>query len=252
MSLWKAFEQASRLRYTLPGMARRIRDAERITAAFLRRAVHPYVAFSTGKDSLVALDITLRLRPDTAVLFHDENWLLPGTRDNVAAVEAFYGTRILRVRERYADDEFFAAYGVWPRCDRPAPVDFEADHWSEIDAHYGFDGAIIALRAEESAQRRRALRQPLRWHKTDGQWRVSPVHDWSYQDIWAYIIGRRLPYHPAYPAFIEAGVPPVYARIGPLTAVRVYSFGTLTAVKRLWPSLWNEFVAQNPCVEHEA
>jgi 3'-phosphoadenosine 5'-phosphosulfate sulfotransferase (PAPS reductase)/FAD synthetase len=219
---WDTFARAMTLRYRMPGMKYRVRDANRILMAFLKRSVKPYVSFSAGKDSLVALDMALALRPDIAVVWHDEDWLPPGTVESVEAAEQFYGIRILRVRERHAADEWYARYGQWPHCSQPRVVDFEADTWPEIEDHYGFDGAIIALRGDESKARSLALRYPLRWHKTMGAWRVSPVHDWTYMDVWSYILGRRLPFHPAYRQMIEAGVEPAHARIGPLTATRVY------------------------------
>lgn len=248
---WLSFTQAMALRYRLPIMDAKIREARRILGAFLRRTENPYVAFSTGKDSLVALDLTLELKPETPAVWHDEHWVLPGTLKTLVAIEKHYGIHILRVRERYADDEFFKAYGVYPVCPDPRPVDFEADHWPEIISHYSFDGAIIALRSDESVGRRFALRQPLRWHQGSEEWRVSPVHNWSAFDVWAYIIGKGLPYHPSYERQIDAGVEIEHARVGPLTAVRVYQYGALTTIKKLYPDLWNEFSAVNPCVINE-
>lgn len=246
---WNTVEQAARLHYRLPIMRRRIRDAERILAAFLKRAQRPYLAYSAGKDSLAALDLTLRLHPTIDVVWHDEDWVLPGTVENIEAVERFYKIRIIRVRERFAADEFFATFGQWPVCLHPRPVDYEADAWTDITARYGWDGAIIALRSDESRNRRFALKHPLRFHQGRREWRVSPVHDWNVQDVWAYIMGNRLPYHAAYPQLIDAGVDPRHARIGPLTASRVYQFGALTGIRRLWPELWNAFVTENPCVQ---
>jgi 3'-phosphoadenosine 5'-phosphosulfate sulfotransferase (PAPS reductase)/FAD synthetase len=197
------------------------------------------------------MDIALRIRPDIQIVWHDEDWVLPGTAENIEGVETFYGINIIRVRERFSADEFFKEFGRWPICLSPRSVDFEADHWFEIVRHYGWDGAVIALRSDESTQRYFALKRPLRWNKSREEWRVSPVHDWSVEDIWAYILGRKLPYHPAYEKMIDAGIEPKFARIGPLTAVRVYDYGILTAFKQLWPETWNRFVEENPCVAAE-
>ena len=35
---------------------------------------------------------------------------------------------------------------------------------------------------------------------------------------------------------------------GHLTAVRVYQYGMLETLKRLWPNTWNAFTQDNPCV----
>lgn len=249
---WDVFRKTMELQYKLPAMKYKMATAQRILMAFLKRTSKPYVAFSTGKDSLVALDLVLSMRPDIDIVFHDEDWVIPGTIENLEAIELYYDKHIIRVRERYAADEFKKEYGQWPICWQPRAVNFEADHWDEIVSHYGWDGAIIALRSEESTQRAFTLRRPLRWNKTAEEWRVSPTHDWNYRDVWAYIIGKRLLYHPAYEKLIDSGVEPKFARIGPLTAVRVYQYGVLSKVKYLWPDCWNRFTEQNPCVSSEA
>ncbi len=240
--------QASALRWRFPPINARMYSARKLIRQFLGRCERPYVAYSGGKDSQVLLDICLSERADVAVVWHDEDWVLPGTTEVVEATERRYGIRIIRVRERHSADEFQAAYGVWPHCAHPRPVDFEADTWKEIVAHYGFDGVLMGLRADESAGRYFALKKPLRLAKKDGLWHCSPLHDWDTETIWAYLVGNNLPLHSAYAAMIDAGIEPEHARVGPLTAVRVYQYGALEAIKRLWPDTWNAFVNDNPCV----
>jgi 3'-phosphoadenosine 5'-phosphosulfate sulfotransferase (PAPS reductase)/FAD synthetase len=237
----------SKLHWRLPPMRARVNSAQRLVRALLRRTERPYVAYSGGKDSQCLVDIVLRIRPEVQVVFHDEDWLPPGTLEVVEATEKHYGIHILRVRERRSADEFFAEFGTWPTCSNPRPVDFEADTWGEIVGHYGFDGVAMGLRAEESTGRRFALRKPLR--KTqDGLWHCSPLHDWSAPEVFAYLVGNELPIHPAYAQMINAGMPIERARIGPLTAVRVYQYGLLETTRHLWPELWNAFVTDNPVV----
>jgi len=245
---WSTWSKASELRYRFPPMPARIASAQRLLSALFARCERPYVAYSGGKDSQVVLDLAIRLKPDVAVVWHDEDWLLPGTAEFVEGVEQRYGIHILRVRERFAADEFHAAYGVWPRCAHPRPVDFEADRWPEIVAHYGFDGVALGLRSEESAGRYFALKTPLRLTRKDGLWHCSPLHDWTAADVWAYLCGRDCPCHHVYETMIDAGIAPEFARVGPLTATRVYGYGLLDTLKRLWPETWNAFAAENPCV----
>jgi phosphoadenosine phosphosulfate reductase len=245
---YQLWTEASALRWKLPPMRARTYSALRLIRACLSRCQNPYVAFSTGKDSQVVLDLALSIKPDLPVVFHDEDWVLPGTIEQVAATEAHYGIRILRVRERRAADEFYAQYGVWPQVSQPRGVDFEADTWKEIVRHYGFDGVLIGLRADESVRRFFSLKRPLRLVENDGLWHGSPLFDWTTEQVWSYLVGNHAPVHPAYREMIDAGVEPRFARVGPLTAVRVYQYGSLEIVKRLYPSLWNAFVAENPCV----
>lgn len=240
--------QASELLWRLPPMRARAFSALRLIRAFLDRCEHPYIAYSAGKDSQALLDLALHVQPGLTVVFHDEDWLPPGTIEQVQATEAHYGIRITRVRERHSADEFFAQYGQWPHCSQPRAVDFEADTWKEIVQHFGFDGVLMGLRSDESVGRYFALKRPLRLTQKDGLWHGSPLYDWTTEQVWAYLAGNNLPIHSAYAQMLDAGIEPYHARIGPLTATRVYNYGALDTVKRLWPSLWNAFAADNPCV----
>ena len=248
---WSVWYKTARLRWRLSPMRARVLSARRLLRAFFARVSHPYVAFSGGKDSLVVLDLALQLSPTVQVVWSDEDWLPPGTAEFIETIEGHYGIRIIRARERHGAKEFHALYGVWPVCSAPRPVDFEADTWGEVMEHFGFGGVILGLRRGESAGRHFALRRPLRQCKGDGLWHVAPIYDWSCDEVWSYIAGNDLPVHPAYREMIEAGVEPEHARIGPLTAVRVYQYGMLAFVKQQWPDLWNRFRADNPMVEGE-
>lgn len=249
---WKTFERTERLRYRLPRMGHKIQDAERILKAFFRRSKTPAVSFSGGKDSLVALDLALALHPHLRIVWHDEGWYPPGTEEAMSAIEAYYGVHVIRVHRWPLSGHWMRKYGQEVVCTHLKPAEYDGYSWREIYAHYGLDGAIVAMRCEESTVRRFALKRPLRWHKGQRVWRVSPIHDWTYHDVWAYILGKRLPYHPAYEKMIDGGVEPKHARIGPLSAERVYQYGALATLKRLWPDTWNRFVSENPCVAAEA
>jgi phosphoadenosine phosphosulfate reductase len=232
-------------------MKRRQITAQRLILAFLSKCQKPYIAFSGGKDSLVVLDLVLRENEEVAVVWSDEHWIMPGTLKLLSAIEKHYDIRITRAREACGDREFYTLFQQYPTRPQLREVDYEAEHWKRIVDHFGFDGVILGLRAQESWSRYYNLEkrgEPLRRNKGDGLWHVSPIHDWSTEEVWAYIAGNDLPIHQAYVDMIDAGVEPEYARVGPLTAVRVYQYGILETVKRLWPGLWNEFVAANPCV----
>lgn len=252
MSRWSVFEQTRLLDWKLRQkyFRWRITEAQQVLRKWLQQCKTPYVAYSGGKDSQVVVDLILHVDRSVKVVWHDEGWILPGTVEVVQATEAFYGISIIRVHERQSADEFFAEFGIWPRCSQRRPVDFEADHWSEIVEHFGFDGVAMGLRMDESSHRYLSLRKTsLRKTHYDNLWHVYPIRSWTWQDVWSYILANNLPYHPGYQRMIEAGVPPEQARVGPLTANRVYAFGILATLKYLWPETWNAFVAENPEVQ---
>jgi len=241
---WAMFEAGMRSRAMLPVYLKRLQSATTLVSDWFSLCSSPYVAYSGGKDSQVILDLALHQQPGVTTIWHDEDWVLvPGF---VTEVERYYQTRIIRVRERHAADEFAARYGFFPRCSAPRPVDFEADTWKEIMTHYQRDGVLIGLRKAESTARRMALKTPLRKQK-DGLWHCAPLYDWRTEDVWTYIFTNNLLYHPIYRVMMEqGGIDVERARVGPLTAVRVWEFGTLEFIKQFYPAMWSAFIADNP------
>lgn len=233
---------------------RKVEGALEIMSDFFDRVqLGGYVAYSTGKDSQVVLDLAHQLRRPFMVIWHDEDWVLPGTIETLNDSEQLYQRTFTRVRERHAADEFFAQYGTFPHCSNPRSVDFEADTWAEIMQHYKLDGVALGMRKDESVARRMSLsiNGNLRLGKKDQMWHVNPLANWKTDDVFAYLISRRLPLHPAYRAQIEAGVPLDRARVGPLTAVRVYEYGAMATLKRLYPDTWTAYVHDNPMCASE-
>jgi phosphoadenosine phosphosulfate reductase len=57
----------------------------------------------------------------------------------------------------------------------------------------GYGAWITGLRHEQSATR--ALAQPVEWDAENGLHKVSPILDWTEEQIWQYIRARKLPYN---------------------------------------------------------
>jgi phosphoadenosine phosphosulfate reductase len=58
----------------------------------------------------------------------------------------------------------------------------------------GFPAWITGVRREQSTGR--ANGQPIEWDTEHGLYKVSPLLDWSEEDVWHYIRLHRLPYNP--------------------------------------------------------
>jgi len=58
----------------------------------------------------------------------------------------------------------------------------------------GFGAWVTGVRHEQSATRAGA--QPVEFDAPNGLYKVSPILDWTHDDIWAYIRANRLPYNP--------------------------------------------------------
>jgi len=145
------------------GIDKKIDAAKKMLLDFFSTVEKPYCAISGGKDSLVSLDLAMSVAPGTFdVCWGDEDFNMPGTREQISAIEHHYAIKVTRIRVRHGAREFRDMFGCYPACENPHPVDFEADTGKEVTAHFGWDGVILGLRSEESRQRRYAMTNPLR------------------------------------------------------------------------------------------
>ncbi len=177
----------------LPIFRRRVEKAKLlIEDMFARCNIPPYVAFSMGKDSAVALHLVAQVCPNVE-----------------ARTLCFPETRILyrewdSLRESWAaqlPDVLFSEFLAEPFPDA-AP-----DWFSQLRSPLGnsarlllgnSDGVFLGLRSMESNARRMAARRggPIRFVKrmvSTGQWVCCPIQDWSITDVGAYIYHYRLP-----------------------------------------------------------
>src|SRR5690606_14680893 len=52
---------------------------------------------------------------------------------------------------------------------------------------------VTGVRREQSTER--ALGEPISWDERYGLWKISPMLEWTEEDVWAYIRARNLPYN---------------------------------------------------------
>lgn len=237
---------ASLLHARLPAFRRTVAHTEALLADALARGVAWQVSFSGGKDSTVVLDMVHRLAPQTPVVWFDDEWDYPETLQFLRETEQRYTLPLIRVTyEKYDTDMFWAQEMLYggkdPIYDHPSDITYR--EWRRTCV-----GSMIGVRAEESTSRRIMLRKhgQLFYAQTDQQWRCYPLAWWTWQDVWAYLFSRDLPYNPVYDILATLQVPLKYRRVGPLTAYMVWQYGTLVVLKRGWPDLYRRFVAHFP------
>jgi 3'-phosphoadenosine 5'-phosphosulfate sulfotransferase (PAPS reductase)/FAD synthetase len=251
MTKWEMWRRACLAHAQLRRMQKKIDSANQLLDRYFDLVTFTQVAYSTGKDSTVMLDLIAQRNEPFKATFTDHHWEMPGTVEMLETAASYYGIHVYTVRR--TDDwepkwvKEFDNYPVPPAIQRS--VDYVGLTRKSIIQHFGFDGVCVGLRRQESTKRLFATQEPLRWNKATEVWHADPIYNWTHEDVFGYIFIRDLPIHPAYEALINAGVPPQYARVGPLTATEVYQYGTMTTIKQLWPDTWNEFAQANPCVE---
>lgn len=224
------------LRFRL--MQRRIERAQRTIADGI--GSRPYVAFSGGKDSLVALAIAASVRPGIEVVWSDDELEHACQPDYIRSTCDALGVR-LRIVAGYARHaDWFTPWRSEPYWREPLP---EMEHINALTevwaAAEGYTDAILGLRRDESMKRRIALgRRGKVYLPKDGVTRINPLSGWSTADVWALIAGWGLPVNPAYDRMTEVGVPREKQRVGPLPL----SPGWILSLG--WPEMYRQLTAR--------
>lgn len=237
-------QKIAALHARLPQFRHKEARALSTVAAWLEQVKQPYVAFSTGKDSTVVLDLVRRLAPETVAIHNDHEWYLPET------VEVLRTTaNIRRVARSVWHAEGFTS---WAQKPESLPEGIEWSDTSDLRGTWapaqGFDGAAVGIRADENSYRRVHIRTfgDLFFVKRYRVWHCYPIAWWTTLDVWAYLLSRGLPYNRAYDKMDEAGIPLEQQRIGPFAVDRVLGMGQIALLKRLWPDTYRQFVAAYP------
>jgi len=153
-----------------------------------------YVSYSGGKDSTAMLHLVLEQSPQVLVVHWDYG---PGfmPRDIEQAIIAnakTIGATNLRVYTSQKYEEFH----------RPDFAVFAKEFIGRVVPrlkHLGYTCSFVGLRAEESCKRRRRIKQ----RETIIMQECWPLANWTWLDVWAYILKNDLPYLSHYDQMAE-------------------------------------------------
>ena len=170
----------------------RVKYSKEIIDKCFERFDKPYVAFSGGKDSVAMLGLILEDYPDV----HVENW--------------GHGSYLLPPKYQREIEENALRMGVNPdhfhlgsskQLEHPdARWDYMRwyrsmfSYLKRLISEEGFDCAFLGLRMEESSARKWKARNPFNYTDDRNCPQCYPVHMWSWEDVWAYIVANDLPY----------------------------------------------------------
>jgi len=155
------------------------------------------IAFSGGKDSLVALHVALQVNPDIPVIFNNTTVEFPETVSFVHSLAKEWG---FNLRVTQPDVPFFTATKErgWATHD---------DRWCcrpyKDEPAFGFlsenkIAAEITGTTRTESIYRRSLTPVKMPKKNPGIIRVNPIYDWNEWETWTYIREQKLPYNPLY------------------------------------------------------
>ncbi len=172
--------------------------AELIIAAALE-AFHPSIALACSfqQEEAVLLEMVFAARPDARVFALDTDVLFPETYDTWRAVEERYDTQIEVFRGPSLADQA-ATHGdrLWETdpnaCCGIRKVEPLGRALGALDAW------MTGLRRDQAPTR--ANTQKVEYDDNRGIWKISPLADWTLDDVWAYIRERDLPVNPLHAA----------------------------------------------------
>lgn len=197
-------KESAALYAKLPVFKRRVEKVRELIRQGLDVMKKPYLSCSFGKDSVVLLCLVLEQTPDIPVVFINSRYCFPDTYEVRDAFVREYGINLVEIVQPHDYLRIIDQYGL-PDDRTPAQqkkvIDLLKKDLANTWAHdHCFDGHFWGMRKEESAGRRVMLnhRGPLFYAKAANLWRCAPLADWRWEDIWAYIHTRNVPYSRIY------------------------------------------------------
>ena len=228
---------------TLPLFKKRVRRARDIVSQWLSICANPYVAFSTGKDSTCVLAL-VREQSESPSVYFDADSSYPESQQLLSAIPNLIiwpaTEPILATIKRVG----FAS----PRLEDETMRTTVYEPAAALLEKYKFDGVAYGLRAEESYGRRvnRRVRGPLFQYQTryPGVWACQPICDWSYYDVWAFIVSQDLSYCGVYDKLWDE--PIENQRISYWAGESERANGRYARLRRYYPALWQKLISEIP------
>ena len=163
-------------------------EAKSTIAEALERFEKPYIAYSGGKDSTALMHMVLQQNSDITVVHWDygKYYIPRPLHREILKIARKCGAKNLIVLTSPLYDVLKRnAKGVLSRCF----IGIEVPKLIK----QGYDCAFLGLRAEESVRRRIRTEGFYEYDKR-GIWNVFPLRNWTWRDVWAYIVSNTVPY----------------------------------------------------------
>lgn len=180
----------------------RLQDLQRNSIALLQRAVADYgdVVYSSslGIEAMVLTDLIFGFVPQIEIFTLDTGRLPQETLDLLDRVERHYQQRITvyypdaTAIEAYVRDNGINGFYLGLEERQACCGIRKVEPFKRAIA--GKKAWITGVRREQSAER--AKGEAIAWDERYTMWKISPLLDWTEQDIKDYVKARQLPYNP--------------------------------------------------------
>jgi len=244
----ESFRRSCLLHAHLSSYEWHVGQAQAVIARALEKASHPYIAFSTGKDSTCIAHLVWQEHPEVPAVYYDADCAFPESTALLARYEAAGKSIIHWPCEPILETMRRVGGPTSDRCEAETMRSTVYRPIKSLLAKHHFDGVFLGLRNEESYGRQRLaeVRGQLFWQKRDALWECIPIANWTYLDVWSYIVINDIDYCAAYDKQMELGLDAEDCRLSYWAGETKRRWGRWAVLKRGWPELFNRFAAEFP------
>lgn len=172
----------------------RLNEALTIIEQAINRYKKPYIAYSGGKDSTCVMHMVLQRNPDVMVLHWDYGrYYIPRPlhEEIIAIAKSMNATLRVETAQEYET------------LGRKAINVLGTKMIGELIPRLmdeGYDAVFVGLRCGESVKRKLRINSG---RTLTAMPEIFPVQNWSWLDVWAYIVSRGIPYLSHYDRYGE-------------------------------------------------
>lgn len=175
-------------------LAESLKPEEVLAWAFSTYGEDVALATGMGVEGMALLDMAHRINPHVKVFTGDTEFLFPETYDLIDRVEARYEINVDRLYSELTPDDQEAAYGkaLWEsdpdQCCNLRKVEPLRRKLETLDAW------VTAIRRDQTAAR--AAIRKIDWDPKFDLVKISPLADWTREEVWRYVLENHVPYNP--------------------------------------------------------
>ncbi|WP_456396762.1 phosphoadenylyl-sulfate reductase [Desulfurobacterium sp.] len=173
---------------------------QRLLEEFIVSAARPVITSSFSVNSVVILDIALRIKPDIEVVLIDTGLLFKETYDFVEQLKRQWNINLVVVMAELSLEEQEKRHGkeLWS-CDPDLCCKLRKVKPLNRFLENGIDLWITGMRRDQSPTRKNLKKVEV--HRLPSGRRITklaPLADWNRKKVWNYIFKNNLPYNPLY------------------------------------------------------
>jgi len=214
----------------------------------VEKCKNPTVSFSFGKDSLVCMDMARRIKPDILVINIDRGYG-GDVPDALSTYSEYFFKNKINFRQVRTPQSIFEIYhemGDLHKINKDRVKQNLIAGVKKAIVEYNIDCSIIGLRSQESTGRSKLKNKGNFYYtKSDGVFHCCPVLNWTWEQIWAYIISNDLPYLEWYDLEAKADGYE-YSRYSNWAGLFMFETGRIIKLKKNYPDLFNKFASEFP------